>query len=243
MARDPVYDTSFTLHRLSPLHYSSSTSLLTGEVLLDHSRRFSHTLKGEVLRGVQVGENEAEGLVKAGKFKACYWTLLIEDGPGDELQGSERPGGGITNGVKIEMEYEKNQYMALLLRLQDSKRFDGEVHLPLLLTRMPNALRTVLFDYLATTFDTRVESMRLSSNFIGATLESFLAQISEASVEDLRSIVQRCTSELWIPYANLTRPEDVGNDLSSRRSSWFHGSRERVFKRDWISDLLATEHN
>lgn len=91
----PLYNASYTLHRLSPLHHSGSTApFLSAAPLSQHAQRLTSILRGDVLRGVQVGfgpddgdqgEGDGGGLGSAGKGKGtgalrgCEWTVLQEE--------------------------------------------------------------------------------------------------------------------------------------------------------------------
>ena len=172
-----LYDGTFALYRLSPLYYASSTSLLLPETLLLHSRRFSDSLKGDVLRGVYVGLGDrGEVSTASGALKICQWTLLDSQAeePVSVLPGWE--------GIRIDAQYEKSTYTALLLRRSEPpmSREAGQMYLPLLMTRMPPALRDNLIAYIGTTFDTRIEPMRLSSQFMGDMLELYLEDVLAA---------------------------------------------------------------
>lgn len=188
-----LYDVSFKLYRLSPLYCPSSVSLLLSETLLAHSRRFTEILDGDVLRGVYVGlGGSSEASSASGALKACRWTLLDPTAAfsaGAEDQRSAFPG---LEGIKVDAQYEKTTYTALLVRKSDStnSRAAGPINLPLLMTHMPPALRETLIAYIGTTFDTRIEPMRLSSVFMGDMLEVYLEGIMQAGNEYFEKIMK-----------------------------------------------------
>jgi len=188
-----LYDGSFKLYRLSPLYYPSSVSLLLPETLLLHSRRFTEILEGDVLRGVYVGLGESgEASSASGALKTCRWTLLDPTAvfPGEtEDQRSALPG---LEGIKVDAQYEKTTYIALLVWKLDStnSREAGPVDLPLLMLRMPPGLRESLIAYIGTTFDTRIEPMRLSSGFMGDMLEIYLEGIIQAGNKYFEEIMK-----------------------------------------------------
>ncbi|KAI9844184.1 MAG: hypothetical protein M1837_005784 [Sclerophora amabilis] len=129
----PLYGTTFTLHRLSPLYHGSSTTLLSNAPLLNHhARRFQDILKGEVLRGVHVGlASGEEGLGKAGALVDCRWDVLKDERTWagrkisrDEDRGVEESSKEIiepgAKGLHLEIEYERATYTAILLRRVDA---------------------------------------------------------------------------------------------------------------------------
>lgn len=183
----PLYNTTYTLHRLSPL-YHGTAPLLDDATLAQHARRFRDILKGDVLRGVRVGiGGNDEGLGRAGVLQDCRWTLL-----GNERAWAEQDGGGGVYeaddvrvdeiaGVLAEIQYEKSTYTAVMLRSWQEKEAvtdEGFTHLPLLMTRMPAPLRETFLDYLSTTFDTRPSPIKLSSAFLTSSLENYLQDLT-----------------------------------------------------------------
>lgn len=190
----PLYNKTYTLHRLSPLHNFPPLSRTT---LTQHAQRLLSILRGDILRGVRVGvESSGDGVVNAARVEACEWSLL-----GDEAAwGREQPAEGVEQGggVWIELRYEKLSYTALLLRNPRARRKEAlartaeeeETHLPLLLMHMPSPLRSTVQDYLTTTFDTRIEDMRLSPRLLAAALEGFLADLSPLGAGGLAKAVK-----------------------------------------------------
>ncbi|MCJ1431500.1 hypothetical protein MMC27_000853 [Xylographa pallens] len=169
---DALYNGTFTLHRLSPLHHPVAPPLFAQETLLAHSRRLKEALKGDILRGVRVDlHNQAESTA-IGPLKRCHWRSLWSE----TTSQVDFPGIPGFEGIHIELEYRINTYTAFLLRSLATERPAtlGETRLPLLLTRMPTTVRDVLLDYLTPTFDVRIEAMRLSSQFMENTLERLL---------------------------------------------------------------------
>ncbi|MCJ1249717.1 hypothetical protein MMC30_006943 [Trapelia coarctata] len=216
--RQSFYDGSFTLYRLSPLYYARSASLLLPETLLLHSRRFTESLKGDVLRGVYVGLGEGgEVSIASGSLKTCQWTLLdprsaISDE--DENQGLGFPG---LEGIKVDAQYEKTTYTALLLRNPDStaSRDTNQIYLPLLMIRMPPALRDSLIAYIGTTFDTRIEPMRLSSYFMGHMLEQYLEESVNAGSEQFEKMMK--SIQLVLGFKNIVAPDLKALSIDIRR--------------------------
>ncbi|KAL2008223.1 hypothetical protein VTN00DRAFT_8205 [Thermoascus crustaceus] len=75
-----LLNTSWTLHRLSPLHHGKEFQTLLDPVALKaYSERLRDLLAGDVLRGVQIGQNIApsdDALAKAGALRACRWLTI-----------------------------------------------------------------------------------------------------------------------------------------------------------------------
>lgn len=191
----PLYNTTFTLYRLSPLYTGSNLPLNNG-TLHQHARRFRDILVGEVLRGVRVGlDLEDNVLARAGALQTVTWKLLPEEEAWTTEDGTELGNGdttmglAISRGISVTVIYEKIVYRAILLRARregsydetgDSAREDedGFQHFPLLLSKMPGPLRETLADFLAATFDAKVSALRLPSTYLTRTFEKYLSDIS-----------------------------------------------------------------
>ena len=194
----PLYNASFTLHRLSPLHFPATTPLLAQSTLNNYARRLQESLKGNILRGVDVRpEGNGETPTRTGPLQECHWNLILSGGSarGDETaehlsHGAD--GMGVTEGIEVEIVYEKAKYSALLLReaTAESTRNGREIHLPLLLSRMPNATRELFIDYLSTTFDTHAEVMRMTSQFVGDALEAFVGEAAKNEARNAVNIIK-----------------------------------------------------
>ncbi|PSS16529.1 hypothetical protein M430DRAFT_245404 [Amorphotheca resinae ATCC 22711] len=173
----PLYNTTFTLHRLAPL-YIGHSGPLTNASLLAHARRFRDLLAGDVLRGVRVGLGSDEDvLARVGALQTVTWRVLVDeefwDGDvGDETQ-MEVVGQG--RGIHVVVSYEKARYAAFLLRGREERDIEeGFQRFPLLLTRMPGALRDTFTGFLASTFDTRVSALALGRGYLTSALESYI---------------------------------------------------------------------
>ena len=82
--KHPLYSTTYTLHRLSPL-YTGSRSALTNDSLAQYARSFRDILAGEVLRGVRVGLGyDGDALARAGGLQTVNWSLLLEEEAGQD---------------------------------------------------------------------------------------------------------------------------------------------------------------
>ncbi|KAH8679060.1 kinetochore complex Sim4 subunit Fta1-domain-containing protein [Tricladium varicosporioides] len=208
----PLYDVTYTLHRVSPL-YTGSDIPLNNHALSQHARKFRDILAGDVLRGVRVGlEPEDGSLPYMGALETVTWKLLPEEdlwtAPDEtEIINDEDTAINVftSPGHIITIAYEKIVYNAVLLRKSDEEPNDSVVgigvddggfeHFPLLLTKMPNALRDTLTEFLSTTFDSRISLLELQSSYITTAFEKYLAYIcaegdgdSMITVESSRSI-------------------------------------------------------
>ncbi|KAI9816237.1 MAG: hypothetical protein M1827_001838 [Pycnora praestabilis] len=221
----PLYNTTYTSHRLSPLYLGDATpTLLDDATLAKHSRRLNDILKGNIVLGVQIGNGVGgdEGLGRAGFFQSCRWTVLKnerawavverrqfaeeEDADPESRDEEDASDVGELAGVMIEVRYERATYMGLMLRNPEASEISAEfIHLPLLLLRMPGPLKEILLDYLATTFDTRVSPMILPPDFLSWSLERFLGDLTgngdRQDVQNLKSIVKDIQITLKFPTA------------------------------------------
>ncbi|GME23829.1 Siroheme synthase [Neofusicoccum parvum] len=215
----PLYDATYTAYRLSPL-YHGSHPLLDETSLRMHSRRLRDILRGDILRGVDVGAGSTDGS-NSGTLEACTWDLIgdeeswerlhqqnadadEQEGPGD-LTDAPSLSTAEARGVHIELRYQKAHYTALLLRDPDAEDIsapEGFTALPLLLVRMPAALRNTFTTYLASSFDARIAPMKLRTGFLSATLETLLSHLSAT----LPSLLTRLQLQLSFPTATTSAP-------------------------------------
>lgn len=173
-----LYNTTFSLFRLSPL-YTGSSLLLEDKLLAKHAQKFQDILSGESLRGVKLGsENENAVLLRAGSLRKVNWITLYDENFSDlEVDNSER------SGMMVTILYENAEYRAIFLKdthLNDSsvdKRGDGFHQFPLLLIKMPVSLRKRFTDYLATTFDTRISSLFIGNKCLKDCFEKYIADV------------------------------------------------------------------
>jgi hypothetical protein len=181
----PIYNTTFTLHRVSPL-YTGSNYTLDNATLTQHARRFRDILAGDVLRGVRVGMGpEDEVLARVGALQSVTWQVLVEEdlwNLDEQTNMDTTMDLGASKGILIQISYERTNYRALLLREDDEGGQDGSIdfdqdgfqHFPLLLTCMPVALRETFTDFLSTTFDARVAVLHLSGPYLTTTFEKYI---------------------------------------------------------------------
>lgn len=205
-----LLNTTWTLHRLSPLHHGKEfqTLLNNPTALKTYATRLRDQLTGDVLGGnyFQAGINgtaDDDALSKTGALRKCTWETLSgwpqlndEDGEGD----NDNP-----LGILVVLEYEFTTYKAALLarpeRMNDEEDESHEREgrqggrrnqdrdtsttttttiLPLLLTKFPNPLRQIFISFLSANFDTYCSLLRLPSNFLCAGLETYLNVVTSA---------------------------------------------------------------
>jgi len=185
----PLYQRTFTLYRVSPLH-TGDTSLLDEPTLKTHARRLREQLKGDNVRGVEVDFAGAEdALPRIGPLQECSWAMLPDEDTwidqnlhflhSEISQVPSEAGIEQMRGVFVSLEYEKATYHALLLRDPTTTTSpEAFTSLPLLLVRMPLPVREIFLNYLRTSFDAHVAPLRLSSNFITSSIETYFRHFS-----------------------------------------------------------------
>ncbi|KZF23360.1 hypothetical protein L228DRAFT_114595 [Xylona heveae TC161] len=126
--------------------------------------------------------------------------------PGQDTRQTDTSGDRTCiHGILVEVRYERATYKAILLgderapspppppqEAQTSNNRigvhsalpEGFTHLPLLLTRMPSALRRTFLEYLASAFDTRASPFTLSSNRLCERIEEFLSDSGFGASQD-----------------------------------------------------------
>lgn len=131
-----LLNTSWTVHRLSPLHHGKEYRAILGneDALKTYAKRLQDLLTGDVLRGgVQVGVSGTtttlsdDALVKAGALTDCRWESIptwsywneedrvqSDDDSAEEHQRRPIPLKD-TMGILITLEYENVTYKAALL--------------------------------------------------------------------------------------------------------------------------------
>ncbi|TPX16797.1 uncharacterized protein E0L32_012371 [Thyridium curvatum] len=173
----PFFNTTFSLHRISPL-YIGAESLTPGR-LRTLSGRLRDTLVGDVVRGVEVGLDGGDSTMgSAGALE----TVLIEWVSVDGLTGSGSGSG--RKGLSLALQYENATSTALLLPSAESHDQDGDdksVQLSLLLLRMPAPLKAIVINFLCSTFDCRVSSLRLSSRDLIQSWEGWIQDVGVSS--------------------------------------------------------------
>ncbi|KAL6412155.1 hypothetical protein AUP68_04538 [Ilyonectria robusta] len=174
----PFFNTTFSTHRVSPLHLNPEG--LTPARLEAISRRLRDTLVGDVVRGIQVGIQATEtpsGQVGPLKTVRVQWFQANTVLGGDEDNENRR-------GLWIEIRHENAAYAGILLpgmsaspQLSNTDTQNNFLHLPLLLLRMPIALKNVVTDWLSATFDCRVSRMTMGTKTILGVWESWIEAV------------------------------------------------------------------
>lgn len=195
----PLYNTTFSIHRVSPL-YIGTNNPLNNTTLQNHAKRFRDILAGDVLRGVRVGLGpEDDMLSRTGALKSVTWQVLVEEdfwNVDDETRADTTMGLGTGKGILVQVSYEKMHYRAILLRASGRNETMTEArqerfqHFPLLLTRMPASLRDTLMDFLATTFDARVSTLHLSGPYLTSTFEKYISDCCVGDDGEVADLVE-----------------------------------------------------
>lgn len=171
-----LLNTSWTAHRLSPLHHEKEfPTLLDNPVALNtYASRLRDQLTGNVLAGLQtgLGGGEDDSLSKTGALRNCSWEMLSawsELTDENYVSTSSQPPAG----VLVTLEYENIVYKAALLTSGDAEQKEASTSLPLLLTRLPNPLRQTFVSFLSANFDTYCSILRLPQAFLCSALEVY----------------------------------------------------------------------
>ena len=179
------------LYRVSPLHSPFPQSIFSEEALSIHSQRFHNMLKGDVLLGVHVEPSYLNDASTAyGSLRRCSWTDLNQRlTTGKEGRPLSRAA-VVFKGIQMDVHYEKSTFTSLLLQSYDVQTppTPDQAHLPLLMTKMSTVVREHLLTYLATTFDVRVDIMRLSSKFMANVLEIYLQETLIGATETSENV-------------------------------------------------------
>lgn len=184
-----LFNTSWTLHRLSPLHHGKDfeTLLDNPAALKAYATRLRDQLTGDVLAGLHASATTTgdDALAKTGALKGCLWQPIStgssqRDGPSSRRAAASSPG------ILVTLEYENITYKAALLADAESPSHadaqrEGSTFLPLLLTKFPNALRQTFITFLSSNFDTYCSNLRLPSPFLCAGLETFINELRSTS--------------------------------------------------------------
>ncbi|KAH8155220.1 uncharacterized protein LAJ45_00229 [Morchella importuna] len=183
----PLYNTTYTLHRLSPLNSfppispDSPPAPGSSEDPKLHTRSLLSLLRGDILRNVRIDDQSDTTLTRAGRPKSVTWKPFSHN---DE----DTP-----RGVVIEFIYENITYTSFLLSPPPGRKMTPSgptTLLPLLLTRLPKLLREILINYLSTTFDTLALPLPLDSETLKSLLESWLETTMAAGGTGGRTSIQ-----------------------------------------------------
>lgn len=183
----PLYNTTYTLHRLSPL-YTPRIDTFTNASLQPYAHSLRELLAGDVLRGVRVGLGVDEDiLARVGALRDVTWRLLPEEDLWEEEHAQIQDDTtmdleGRSKGVLVEVRYEWGTYTAILLADTGSEGLvregEGFQYFPLLMTRMPGSLRETFIQFLSSTFDVRVSGLGLGKGYLVDALEGYISDCS-----------------------------------------------------------------
>ncbi|EAW21225.1 uncharacterized protein NFIA_063880 [Aspergillus fischeri NRRL 181] len=172
-----LWNTSWTLHRLSPLHHGKEFQSLLGNqaALRTYASRLKVHLAGDLFTGAQAplsaaGAVDDDVFSRTGPLRDCVWQTL--SAPSTQATSEK------LSGILVTLEYENITYKAALLAAPDGRRTSARrqqsTQLPLLLTRFPNPLRQTFISFLSANFDTYCSVLRLPSTFMCTALEVYI---------------------------------------------------------------------
>lgn len=174
-----LFNTSWTIHRLSPLHHGKDCeTLLNNEVALKtYATRLREHITGDALSGIQSDTIADDGaLAKTGALNECLWQPISASREPSVSQNA-------LQGILVTLEYENITYKAALLTYSSNDR-KGSTSLPLVLTRFPTVLRQTFLAFLSANFDTYISPLRLPSNFLCVGLETYIGALQRAKIVD-----------------------------------------------------------
>ena len=186
VSQSQLFNTSWTLHRLSPLHHGKDCEALLGNstALKTYSTRLREQLTGDALAGLHASATTVDdnALSKTGALKNCNWQFIITGSPQRSGGPRQRVADASYSGILVTLDYENVTYKAALLTnsatlSRAQGQHPGSTLLPLLLTKCPNALRQTFISFLSANFDTYCSALRLPPNFLCAGLECFVNEL------------------------------------------------------------------
>lgn len=212
----PLYNRTYLLYRVSPLHYGDSP-LLNERSLRAHAQRLRSQLKGDNIRGVEVDFAGTEGaLPNLGPLEDCNWDIIGDEDDWINRQrqlvdpDASQPSTSLppeqVRGVEVTLDYEKHSYNALLLRDPESTTSpEGFTSLPLLMLKMPAPVREVFLNYLRTTFDAHVAPLKLQPTFLTSTLETYFRNLtSSSSTQSIQDVIRQLQLQLSFPNSTTS---------------------------------------
>lgn len=251
-----LFNTSWTLHRLSPLHHGKDSKTLLDDpaALKAYATRLRDQLTGDVLAGLHAATTTGDdALAKTGALKNCLWQPIFTGSPQRDGPSSRRAAASFP-GILVTLEYENITYKAALLAdaeslsRADSHR-EGSTFLPLLLTKLPNPLRQTFITFLSSNFDTYCSNLRLPSTFLCTGLEMFIDELRGASIraaanETVEDVIREL--QLTLAFSPTIAPALRSLNVSISRAS-LSGflrddpgkSRQRTLKEKLRSPLIG----
>ncbi|KAL2855293.1 kinetochore complex Sim4 subunit Fta1-domain-containing protein [Aspergillus pseudoustus] len=227
-----LLNTSWTTHRLSPLHYGSQHGSLPEQPTLE---TYAHRLRDHLTnsfadaQGWRPAEEDTAGVSNTGALNTCTWepistfSFLNPQRHGDEDEDTEAEPAGIL----ITLGYENITYKAALLadpsslsslstkqkgkqpqrgrpKRTSSTSASTSTALPLLLTRLPKALREQFIAFLSSNFDTYISSLRFSSDVLCDLLQSYVMGLTPPSAQGGHATENTVLTEDIIREMHLT---------------------------------------
>lgn len=225
-----LLNTSWTVHRLSPLHHGKEfpTLLANPPALQAYASRLRDQLTGSLVAGLgpQLGTaallgGEDDLLSKTGALKDCTWEMLSSWSQLTDAADSRSSQSAA--GILVTLEYENTVYKAALLadphgmhRAQEEE----STSLPLLLTRFPNPLRQTFISFLSSNFDTYCSILRLPQAFLCSALERYFAVFASSDPQNT-SLLGDAMREV---HLTLSFSSSIAPDLRSLNISIPRGS-------------------
>ncbi|KAJ5155037.1 uncharacterized protein N7500_010476 [Penicillium coprophilum] len=218
-----LFNTSWTIHRLSPLHHGKDCeTLLDNQVALKtYATRLRDHITGDVLAGIHISTGAADdnALSKTGALKDCLWRPISQSLRDEAPSRSQNTG---FPGILVTLEYENIVYKAALLADTESSQNErtGSTSLPLLLTRFPTALRQTFLTFLSTNFDTYCSPLRLPSSFLCTGLETYVDTL-RAHQSSMSDTVENVIKELQLTlsFSSSIAPALRSLNISVARAS------------------------
>jgi hypothetical protein len=236
-----LFNTTWTIHRLSPLHHGKDCeTLLDNQVALKtYATRLRDHLTGDILAGLQTstGAADDDAFSKTGALKNCLWQQISPQSPHEA-----RSRHATFSGILITLEYENIIYKAALLaeKLPKSK---GSTTLPLLLTRFPTPLRQTFLAFLSANFDTYISPLKLRPNFLCAGLETYVETLrSRSASETVEDAIKEL--QLTLSFSSSIAPALKSLNVSVSRTALADFLRDvqlpkRSLKQKLRSPLIA----
>lgn len=266
----PFFNTTYSTHRVSPLYVGEHALDQPRLNVLAH--RLRDTLVGDVVRGIQINLESVEtgaGQVGALQYVRITWfdvqTLLA--GP----QAEETMAfGNQTRGLWIQIRHENAQYIAMLIPgysdradvvnrpdptwtmqgveppANDAPQEERFIHLPLLLLRMPMALKGVVGDWLSSTFDCRVSKLSLGTKTLVSAWQGWIDSygISTKGADFVMTFAFNAPLPTKLGEKESDSDSDSDSDLSSDEQNLEPGLRSMsvaVAPQDLVRFLRAGE--
>ncbi|MCJ1339778.1 hypothetical protein MMC09_005069 [Bachmanniomyces sp. S44760] len=222
----PLYNVGYSVQRVSLLHTQWSQTLLSKQSLDNHAQQLARIVRGDTGYDVLTDTFVDNSSNKSGALKDCHWNVLVREEnwqPSIDDDEKGRSDYGIEDdviGIHIQLKYDDLSYNALLLRDQNAFEANGddEMRFPLLLTQMPNALRDVLFDYIANVFGAHISTMRMSSQVVMTIVEKFLTEIADSGTREPQRIIGDL--HLALAFKIPIAPSLKTMDISIRSVDW-----------------------